>query len=86
MLVRFIPLSACGLVLQIRSDGTLVDANDGLGYSWLPKNVLGEVGNMSPSKRVPRISTPLSKAPIGQLVSLLKRTMKHNFLCSMLVI
>lgn len=63
-----------------------MDASDSSGYYWLPKNVLGEVGNMSPSKLVPRISTPLNIAPISQLVSLLKSTMKHKFVSSMLVL
>ena len=75
-----------GLLLQVRSDGTLMDASERSSYYWLPKSVLGEVGNMSPSKLVPHISTPFSTAPLGQLVFLIQCAMKHNFLSSMLVL
>ena len=41
---------------------------------------------MSSVKFVPRIATPFSTAPLGRLVSVLQRAMKHNFLSSMLVL
>lgn len=37
-------------------------------------------------KLVPQIATPFSTAPLGHLVSMLQRVMKHNFLSSILVL
>ena len=74
------------IVMQVRSDGTLMDTNDSSSYYWLPKTLLGEVRNMSPSKLVPQISTPFSTTPLGELVYLLQNAMKHNFLSSVLVV
>lgn len=59
------------IVMQVRSDGTLMDTDESSSYHWLPKTLLGEVGNMSPSKLVPQISTPFSTAPLSKLLYLL---------------
>ena len=74
-----------GKELIIGANGNIIP-HERSHYLWLDRALLGEGGNVPAQDVVPAIHTPLSTSVLSRLLSLMRLSMKHNYISALLVL
>ena len=71
--------------LYVSPNGEAVDPSIST-FIWSPQSLASRADKVSISEITPRVTTPLLPESLNNMVNLLEKTMKHNFISALLVI